>query len=325
VPHAGLSFGFVTVASRSEVEALEALPIDSLWVGGHVSAPQEGPEAMGQLARLAGLARRTRVGTSILLLPLYPPAIVAKQLADIDHVTGGRVSLGIGVGGEYPQEFRACEIPLAERGARADEAIPLLRRLWSGEEISHAGRFHRLERVSIRPAPLQPGGPPILVAGRQEVAMRRAALLGDGWMPYLYSPRRYAQSHARIRDVAGAAGRGLDGFEWLHFLVVNVNDDAERARRDAAASLGAAYNQDFNAMLDSVAAVGNAAQVAARVGEFIAAGARHVIFGLAAGRKAEDEPARIAMAQKIAHQVIPLVHAQFAADSAANPPSMEKP
>jgi len=307
----GLSFGFVTVASRGEVEALEALPIDSLWVGGHVSAPQEGPEAMVQLARLAGLSRRVRVGTAILLLPLYPPAIVAKQLADIDHVTGGRVSLGIGVGGEYPQEFRACEIPLAERGARADEAMGLLRRLWTGEEISHAGRFHRLEQVSIRPAPLQPGGPPILVAGRQDVAMRRAALLGDGWMPYLYSPRRYAQSAERIRGIAAETDRSLAGFEWLHFLVANVNDDPERARRDAAASLGAAYNQDFNAMLDSVAAVGNAEQVAARVSEFVAAGARHVIFGIAASRKPEGEPERIAMAQKITREVIPLVRAQF--------------
>jgi alkanesulfonate monooxygenase SsuD/methylene tetrahydromethanopterin reductase-like flavin-dependent oxidoreductase (luciferase family) len=90
---------------------------------------------------------------------------VAKQIADLDRATGGRVTLGVGVGGEYPQEFRACQIPLSERGARTDEAIPLLRRLWSGEEQSHSGRYYSMAAVRILPAPLQPEGPPIIVAG----------------------------------------------------------------------------------------------------------------------------------------------------------------
>jgi probable F420-dependent oxidoreductase len=300
-----LRFGFVVQrGTRAEIEALEALPIDSLWVGGHISAPQEGPEAMVQLARLAGYTRRVRVGTSILLLPLYPPAIVAKQIADIDRDSEGRVSLGIGVGGEYPQEFRACGVPLAERGSRTDESIALLRKLWSGEEVTHAGRFYPMEKVAIRPTPLQAGGPPILVAGRQEPAMRRAALLGDGWMPYLYSARRYAESHARIRAIAAEAGRALERFEWLHFLMTNVQDDAEKARADAAASLGASYNQDFDKMIGKVAAAGDAEQVARRVQEFVDAGARHVIFALGA-QDAQD--GRVKMAQKIVREVIPRI------------------
>jgi len=127
------------------------------------------------LARLSAVTERVLIGTSILLLPLYSPAIVAKQVADLDRATGGRVILGIGVGGEYPQEFRACGIPLGERGRRADEAIPLLRRLWSGENVSHDGPFFPMADVKIHPAPIQPGGPPIVVAGRKDVAMRRAA------------------------------------------------------------------------------------------------------------------------------------------------------
>ena len=90
-----------------------------------------------QLARLAAFTTRVRVGTSALLLPLYAPAIVAKQVANLDRLSGGRVTLGVGVGGEDPQEFEACEVPIGERGARTDEAIPLLRRLWSAEEVSH--------------------------------------------------------------------------------------------------------------------------------------------------------------------------------------------
>jgi alkanesulfonate monooxygenase SsuD/methylene tetrahydromethanopterin reductase-like flavin-dependent oxidoreductase (luciferase family) len=107
--------------------------------------------------------------------PLYPPAVVAKQVADIDRACGGRVVFGVGVGGEYPQEFRACQIPLAERGRRTDEAILLLRQLWSARQISHDGAFYPVQDVRVHPAPAQPGGPPIVIAGRKEPAMRRAA------------------------------------------------------------------------------------------------------------------------------------------------------
>src|SRR5690606_170936 len=111
------------------------------------------------------------------------PAIVAKQVADLDRATGGRVVLGVGVGGEYPAEFRACQVPVSERGRRADEAIRVIRRLWTAETITHGGPFYPMEEVRVHPAPLQPGGPPIVVAGRKEPAMVRAARLGDGWMP----------------------------------------------------------------------------------------------------------------------------------------------
>ena len=186
------------------------------------------------LARLAALTERVKIGTSILLLPLYPPALVAKQIADLDRATNGRVILGVGVGGEYPQEFRACQIPIKERGRRTDEMIPLIRRLWTAEEITHEGRYYSMQDVRIHPAPVQAGGPPIVVAGRQEPAMRRAATLGDGWFPYLYSPRRYAASVETVEQAAAEAGRDLSAFEWYVFVFVNVNPDGDTARGGGA-------------------------------------------------------------------------------------------
>lgn len=296
-----LSFGFVTGAGRDEVEALEALPIDSLWVGGHVASPNGVPEAMVKLAQLAALTRRVRIGTSILLLPLYPPAIVAKQIADIDQVTGGRVTLGVGVGGEYEQEFRACGVPVKERGRRTDEAIPLLRRLWTAQEVSHAGPFYPMENVRIQPAPVQAGGPAIVVAGRKEPAMARAARLGDGWMPYLYSPRAFGASVRRIREIAAEAGRDLAGFQWMQFLFTVVRDDAEAARAEVAAFLGGVYHQDFGPLVDRVAAAGTPEQVAARVQAYVDAGARQIIFGVGGG----DD--RLAMMRRIMAEVVPAV------------------
>jgi probable F420-dependent oxidoreductase len=273
-----ISVGVVAGGSADRIRALEALPIDSLWVGGHVASRNPSPEAMVGLARLAALTERVQIGTSILLLPLYPPAIVAKQIADLDNATGGRVILGVGVGGEYPGEFRACQVPSSERGPRTNEAIPLLRKLWTAETISHEGRFYAMQDVKIHPAPVQPGGPPIVVAGRQEAAMRRAATMGDGWMPYLYSPRRYAASVQTIREVAEEAGRDLDGFGWHAFVFVNVGVDGDRAREEAAQGMGGNYNQDFRPMVDSVAAAGTADEVTEKLAAFVDAGARSFLF-----------------------------------------------
>jgi len=274
-----LSFGVMAAGPASDVEHLESLPLDSLWVGGHVASPNPTPEAMVALAWLAARTERVRIGTAILLLPLYPPAVVAKQIADLDLATGGRVTLGVGVGGEYPSEFDACGVPVGERGARTDDAIPLLRALWSGEPVSHHGPFVSFDGVRIHPPPVQGPALPIVVAGRQPAAMRRAARLGDGWMPYLYSPRRYAESVATIRETAAAEGRDLSGFEWFAFVFVNIDDDGNRARDDAARFLGGTYTKgDFAAMIDHVAVAGTVEHVTATLQAFVDAGARHLVF-----------------------------------------------
>ena len=270
--------GLVGGGDARAISAFEGEDVDSLWIGGHVASRNPSPEAMMGLARLAALTERVKIGTSILLLPLYPPALVAKQIADLDRATNGRVILGVGVGGEYPQEFRACQVPINERGRRTDEMIPLIRRLWTAEEITHEGRYYSMEDVRIHPAPAQAGGPPIVVAGRQEAAMRRAATLGDGWFPYLYSPRRYAASVETIQHAAAEAGRDLSAFNWYVFVFVNVNPDGDTAREEAARSMGGTYNQDFGPMVDSVAAAGTAEEVTAKLQAFHEAGARHFVF-----------------------------------------------
>jgi probable F420-dependent oxidoreductase len=310
VPEGELRVGLVSGAEARRVSELEALPIDSLWVGGHIASRNPTSEAMVNLARLSAVAERVRIGTSILLLPLYPPAIVAKQIADLDRATEGRLILGIGVGGEYPQEFRACGVPVKERGRRTDEIIPLLRQLWTAEEITHHGRYYSMEDVKIHPAPVQPGGPPVVVAGRQEAAMRRAASLGDGWFPYLYSPRRYAASVAVVREAAAAQGRSLDQFDWYVWVFLNINPDGDAAREAAARSMGGAYDQDFRQMVDSVAAAGTPGEVIEKLKAFYDAGARHFVFSPATA--GADSTAVI---QLLIGEVVPAVreHARLGA------------
>jgi probable F420-dependent oxidoreductase len=273
----GISCGFLA-GQRGEPARLEQMGADSLWTGGHIASRNPSPEAMIGLAHLAEHTTDVAIGTAILLMPLYPPALVAKQIADLDRISAGRIALGVGIGGEYPQEFRATGVPRAERGARLDEAIPLLRRLWTAVEISHEGRFYPMDEVKIHPAPRQGTGLPVIVAGRQEPAMRRAARLGDGWMPYLFSPRRYRQSVETVRSHAGEAGRDLSRFSWAQFTAINVRSDGDAARKEAAAFLGGTYNQSFEEMIDHVAAVGTPDEVARRLIEYVESGVRHFVF-----------------------------------------------
>ena len=275
---------------RAWLRAVEELPIDSVWQGGHLLPPGASGEAMTRLALMTAWTERVQVGTAVLLLPLYHPVVVAKQLADLDAHSGGRLRVGIGVGGEFPKEFEAVGVPLSERGARTDESIEVMRLLWSGRPVSHHGRFfdfHDVELHPVRPPGRaegagQAGGPPIIVSGRRPPAMRRAARLGDGFMPYLMSPAAYARSAQAIRDEARSAGRDLGGFEWMLYLYTSIRQDGDRARADVATFLQGAYGDMEPEKLQRIAPAGTPEEVAERVQEYVDAGVRHVIVSPAA-------------------------------------------
>lgn len=273
---------------RSWLEAAEQLPIESVWQGGHILPPTHTGEAISRLALMTAWTERVRVGSGILVLPLYQPVVVAKQLADLDAHSGGRVTVGLGVGGEFAKEFEAAGVPANERGARTDEAMGILRDLWSGGPVSHHGRFFDFDDVQLRAvepvsgARMQAGGPPLIVSGRKEPAMRRAALRGDGWMPYLVSPDAYARSLATVRAEAAAAGRDLAGFEWVLYLYCSVRADGDRARDDVMKFLGGAYGEKAPQMLERIAPAGTPDEVAAKVQTYIDAGARHIVISPAA-------------------------------------------
>jgi probable F420-dependent oxidoreductase len=275
---------------RAWLRAVEELPVDSVWQGGHLLPPSASGEAITRLALMTAWTERVKVGTAVLLLPLYHPVVVAKQLADLDAHSGGRLRVGIGVGGEFPQEFAAVGVSLSERGARTDESIDVMRLLWSGRPVSHHGRFFDFDDVELRavrpPATTgpagQPGGPPIIVSGRRPPAMRRAARLGDGWVPYLFSPDAYARSVQAIRDEAHAAGRDLERFEWMLYLYTSIRQDGERARADVATFLQGAYGHLEPEKLQRIAPAGTPEEVAQRVQEYVDAGVRHVVISPAA-------------------------------------------
>ncbi len=292
---------------RDWLEAVERLPIDSVWQGGHLLPPVGTGEAIVRLALLSAWTERVRIGTAILLLPLYQPVVVAKQLADIDSRSGGRVSVGVGVGGEFPKEFEAVGVPIGERGARTSEAMDALRTLWKGGPASHHGEFFDFDDVELRPvvppgsehSQMQPGGPALLVSGRKEPAMRRAARFGDGWMPYLMSPAAYARSVETIRADAHTIGRDISDFEWMMYLYCSVRRDGDRARQDVASFIGRGYGDKPGAMLDRIAPAGTPEEIAVRLQEYVDAGVRHFIISPAS---MEDT---LEIVQLAAEEVVP--------------------
>ena len=170
---------------RAIAAEAEAAGFDSIWASDHLSFVNPIHEPLVALGMFAATTERIALGTSVLLLPLRHPALVAKATASLDVLSGGRLLLGIGVGGEGEKDFQAAGVPRSERGARTDEAMGVLRALWRGGPVTHHGRFHAFTDVEIAPVPARPGGPPLLVGGRSPSALRRAGRLGDGWLAYM--------------------------------------------------------------------------------------------------------------------------------------------
>jgi probable F420-dependent oxidoreductase len=182
--HIGLSplqSGSNFEATIQDCERAEALGFDSVWLGEHHNHPLLYPTPLIGLAAIASRTRRLRLGTGVLLLPLYHPLAVAEEGAMVDMISGGRLIVGLGAG-YAPEEFSAFGIPIKERGRRLEESAALLHRLWTEEHVSHEGRYYRLRDVTLGPRPVQQPRPPIWFAGWVEPAIRRAARLGDAWL-----------------------------------------------------------------------------------------------------------------------------------------------
>ncbi|MCZ6658732.1 MAG: LLM class flavin-dependent oxidoreductase [Gammaproteobacteria bacterium] len=264
----------------AEAREAEALGYQFITTGEHVFF--HGPTGNGliSLAAAAGATERIKLMSTITLVPLYPPALLAKQVAALDMVSNGRFNLGVGVGGEFAKEFEACGVPVNERGARTNEALEVMKRLWTEKNVSFEGKFTKLSGVTLMPKPIQEPHPPVWISGRSDAAMRRAARFGNGWLPYLYTPEKLAQSIETIDAHASEVGRE-DSVKPGLFMFFAVHEDGERGLQMAAERLSAQYNQDFSALVGKYALAGSPDDCIARLREYIDAGARTVILNSA--------------------------------------------
>jgi probable F420-dependent oxidoreductase len=168
-------------------------------------------EALVTLGAIAVVTQRVRLGTEVLVLPQRQPALVAKQVATIDVLSGGRVRLGAGVGWQE-SEYESLGVPFEERGRRMDECIELLRLYWREPSVSFRGRYYQADAMAMDPKPVQPGGPPIWLGGGSEAALRRIGRMGDGWLAGGgENPESVGDKLAVIHRAAEQAGRDPGG------------------------------------------------------------------------------------------------------------------
>jgi probable F420-dependent oxidoreductase len=237
------------------VRTADEVGIESLWTVEHVVVPvgykseypysKDGrmpgnsekipiPDPVVPLAYAAALTKQIKLGTGILILPQRHPVYVAKEMATLDVLSGGRALLGVGIGW-LEEEFEVVGVPFRERAARTEESVRALRSLWGPGPSSFDGRFYRWGPVESYPKPVQPRGVPVVVGGHVEGAARRAARVGDGFFPARGELDLLAKLFAAMRDECGKVGRKPDEIELTTGM--NGNDrDAVRRYEDLGVS-----------------------------------------------------------------------------------------
>ena len=243
----GCSFGGEDYFDVAEfARRAEALGFDRITCGEHLmdgNPPRPTLLGIPTMAAAAGATKTLRVMTGIIIAPLYNPVLLAKLVGTMDLVSNGRVDFGIGISGQRGTqvEFDAVGVSVRTRGRRTNEMLEVMKRLWTEEHVTFHGRFFDFEDVTLLPRPVQQPHPPIWVSGRSDAAMRRAALLGDGWYPYLFTVRRLKRTNDAIREIAAEAGRDLTGFHWGLNQPTSISSDPEAALARAVANVGQRY------------------------------------------------------------------------------------
>ena len=220
-------------------QAAERLGFDSIWGNDHITAPKYVRDAYSMpprffeplvtLAYVAAQTSRIQLGTAVLVLPMREPVFLAKQVATLDQVSGGRMLLGVGVGA-YREEFEHLHPDMrgADRGLMLEESIQALRLLFDQPSASFAGRFYQFDDIRLHPKPLQPHFP-ILVGGNHRNQERRAALFGDAWLPASIPPDRFREGVARVQQLAVDAGRDPTEVRFAPQVMVSIARTHEAA------------------------------------------------------------------------------------------------
>jgi alkanesulfonate monooxygenase SsuD/methylene tetrahydromethanopterin reductase-like flavin-dependent oxidoreductase (luciferase family) len=244
--------------------------IDHVCCGDHVSFfIGAGFDGLLQATALAMLHPTLPVSTGVYLLPLRHPVLVARQLADIAQIAPGRLTFGVGVGGEDRHEVSSCGIDPATRGLRMNECLAIVRELLAGKPVTYHGTFFDLDEVVIAPAPAE--AIPIIVGGRSDAAIRRAGRFGDGWLGIWNSPRRFAAAVELATEEAARARRPDPPRQHAMQVWCGLADSKEAARACLAPAMEAFYQLPFE-RFEKYCPYGTADDVAEFLAPYVAAG-----------------------------------------------------
>jgi probable F420-dependent oxidoreductase len=271
----------------------EQLGYDSVWVMDHLfnngyirerldDKPYYHP--LATLSYLSATTRRVVLGTSVLVLPYHNPVELAKYTATLDQMSGGRVTLGVGVGA-MTEEFEALGIPMRQRGALTNECIAIMKELWTNPDPSYHSRRWNFADLKFSPKPVQKPHIPLWIGGSSPGAMKRAATMGDGWHPSGMSPEAFSQGREEVRKLATAAGRDPDALTMSVRVEVEVHGRPSSQRAESRSRLPG----------------GDMDQMIAGIRAYESCGVHHIVLGLNSG----DIPKITALMEGIAKRVFP--------------------
>lgn len=272
----GIGFGLWRLGMPSPeaicgyAERAEDLGLDSIWLSDHMVSRRPTLEISCVMAMFAARTKKIKMGPSVLTLPARNPVEVAKTYASLDYLTGGsrRIIMAVGLGSD-PRDCLAAGVPEKERGGRMAEGVAVLRKLWSGPNVTHEGKYYRFTDVTIEPRPAH-GPLDIWIGGRTPLALQRVARYGDGWFPSFITPDEFRGGIEQLQTLGRERGREIESDEAGTVLLAYISPDRRRATEmleATAKSLGLPADA-----LAERSAFGTAEEVVERLHAYVAAG-----------------------------------------------------
>ena len=255
----------------------EELGFDSLWVTDRVFHAINILDPMTLLTCAASVTSRIRLGTAVILFVFDNPVLMAKRAATLDYLSGGRLTLGISLGGN-DREFQNMGVRQKQRVSRLMEGLAVMRKLWSEQDASFNGRYYHLDKVSINPKPVQDGGIPVVMGGRADAVLRRSAQDADGWVAGGQgSPQAYGEMWQKVRSYAEAVGKDSNTLVAGKLMYTCVGRDREECVGRIRSYCHPYYGPQFD--VEGNTAYGPPDVCAARVQSYIDAGAKTMLLG----------------------------------------------
>ena len=273
----------------------EAMGYDSLWTEDRVFHGANFLEPLTLLSWAAANTERIQLGTAVLLLSLRNAPALARQISSMDYLSGGRLNLGISIGGR-PAEYLGLGLKQSERVAHLRESITVLNLLLSGEPVTYSGRFYKLDEATVRPGIARPGGVPLYMGGRVDAVLQRAAEMTNGWIGGPFSPPEdYRTTLDTVHEYARRSGRDIGDLEAGKLVYVSVDDDKQRALEKLKPFISDYYGQRIDITEHGV--FGPAEEVIERLRSYSQAGVTMFMLGV--------PTLDIAHIERIAKDVIP--------------------
>ena len=249
---------------------------DAIWVPDTLITREHALDWTPVVGAFAEHTESIMLGTCVVVAPLRYPAILAKQVATIDYLSGGRFVFGVGAGPRANRNLEAAGVDPRERGARTDEALEIIRGLWSDEPFSHKGKFYEFENMYMEPKPVQRPGPPIWVGGHSEGALRRAGRFGDGFMPTSITAATYARAVVKIERHAEEFGRDPSSITRSMHLSFRVGESEEEASTRASEDMTNRMGRKVE-IRPHESAVGTADDCLRSLERFLSCGIEHIV------------------------------------------------